>query len=531
MPIVLSLLLLAGAAAVADPPLRLNEILYDPDGPDGDAEYVELHNSGAVPLPLDGFELHFVNGSDPDPPDVVWRAPTGRDVAPGGFFVVGGTAVGPRDDTARLGLQNGPDALVLVLDGRRVDAVAWGEEAAPWGEGAPAEDVSGRPLGRVPDGHDTDDNRRDFVPLDAPTPGRVNLPAVRIDPVEVQLQPPWRADPGPVGLSSVYVARGWGAVQEATVDWAGETLPLALARGDSLRVEREVQLRHGSNLLVVAGTHGEVELVARAGVDDLRLTEVQVRPGPDEPEWAELEVIARSGVAPAAWSIADASGSLRGLGGDLQLAVGQRFVLTADSAAFRRAHPEVEAPVLRPHGGWPTLNDGAGPGETADVLTLHDEEGVVVDRVAWTSDDLRERGRSLQRTDAVRDGRVLWIPSVAGATPGRGHPAETTGPRTDGLRLRPESFSPDGDGVDDVLQVVAPSAPGVITAEIRDLSGVLVADLEGIVADDRSHWQWDGRDAADRPVPAGAYVVLVRAEADTGGVKVWRALVAVDPRR
>ena len=42
--------------------LVINEVCYDPPGPDGGAEFVEIFNPASRTVPLDGARLEFANG-------------------------------------------------------------------------------------------------------------------------------------------------------------------------------------------------------------------------------------------------------------------------------------------------------------------------------------------------------------------------------------------------------------------------------------------------------------------------------------
>jgi uncharacterized protein YfaP (DUF2135 family) len=80
-------------------------------------------------------------------------------------------------------LQNGPDSLRLMFNGRPVDALAYGAFDEPGnaaGEGDPAPDASNTSITRAEDGRDTDDNAVDFVVADVPTPRGAPLPRVHL---------------------------------------------------------------------------------------------------------------------------------------------------------------------------------------------------------------------------------------------------------------------------------------------------------------------------------------------------------------
>ena len=63
--------LLLGAARPAGGELVLNEVLYDPAGPDGGHEFVEIYNCGTAPVSLAGVRLLFANGAG----EPAWQTP------------------------------------------------------------------------------------------------------------------------------------------------------------------------------------------------------------------------------------------------------------------------------------------------------------------------------------------------------------------------------------------------------------------------------------------------------------------------
>ena len=151
----------------------INELLYDPVGPDAGWEFVELF--GPPGASVDGLWLEAINGADGRPLFAPVRL-EGR-FSPTGFFVVGGAFVPERDQLLEVTIQNGPETvLVTTCDGVVRDALAWGNPtgAQLFGHGTPALSVpAGRSLGRLPDGFDSRDNRSDFIGF-RPTPGRTN---------------------------------------------------------------------------------------------------------------------------------------------------------------------------------------------------------------------------------------------------------------------------------------------------------------------------------------------------------------------
>lgn len=161
-----------------------------------------------------------------------------------------------------------------------------------------------------------------------------------------------------------------------------------------------------------------------------------------------------------------------------------------------------------------------------DRIRLHNSQSAVLDDVyfapSWHHPDLlARRGVSLERIDphSAGDDPANWSSSVdpSGATPGlpnsvRLQPQGRTS--RSGLTISPNPFSPDRDGVDDVVQITyVPSADlSRVRLRIFDLSGMMVREIVSshLIAESAS-FLWDGRDAAGRRVRTGVYVAIVEA--------------------
>lgn len=517
--------------AAAGAGVRLNEILYDPAGPDGGAEYVELYCAGASPCPLEGLSLHFVNGSDPGRARELHRFGPSAPLPPGGFLVLGGSLVAARDIELALGLQNGPDALQLHGPGGTiVDAVAWGE-GAPGGEGAPAPDPSGQPIGRVPDGADSGDNAADFVVLPAPSPSRPNARANDFALLSWEFTPAWLPRPGSAVLQLEWQAIGYAPRQEATLAWAaGAPRPLAVDRGDTACTELPLELGPGVEqsigILLRAGadTLLALRLPVAVGPGELVLNEAMPRPASGRSEWIELHN--RGGVERSltGWTVEDADGAPREIG-ELRVPPGGFLVLADDPDALVGA----AGPVARPEGGWPTLNNGDREElGVADWLRLRDADGRCVDELRWTASQLEEAGRALERTRVGPRSPASWVVGPAEPSPGAPNAAALVPlPGQDGLALHPQ---PVRFGAGEVLHIRLRSPrPGEYRAWVVDLAGEPVAELGALPSDGLAHWIWAGADSAGRRVPAGAYVLLAAAADEAQAA--WRSLLIVGAAR
>jgi hypothetical protein len=95
----------------------------------------------------------------------------------------------------------------------------------------------------------------------------------------------------------------------------------------------------------------------------------------------------------------------------------------------------------------------------------------------------------------------------------------------------PSPFSPDDDGVDDVVAIRyrLRNEAALVRARVFDLDGREVRALEDATfSGPVGQLVWDGHDAAGRPMSTGVYVVVVEGiAAETADAERYRALVTV----
>jgi hypothetical protein len=157
----------------------MNEVLYDPDSTDADHEWIELYNAGNASTRLDGWSVETATSAWGE--DFVF--PSGVELAPGDFLVVGGSAVAEADQFAEdLSLGNGTRAdgvRIVDCEGGVVDTVLYGDVLGDpiTGDAGNTEVVTGvesaMSIGRYPDGADTN-GMSDWKGYAAPSPGASN---------------------------------------------------------------------------------------------------------------------------------------------------------------------------------------------------------------------------------------------------------------------------------------------------------------------------------------------------------------------
>jgi hypothetical protein len=533
--------------------LLLNEILYDPLGPDEQHEFVELWNPDSTVVPLEGVALEAGDGARPDSWTVVWRGGAGSVAAPGVVFLVAGDAL--------LGaLQNGPDAVRLVRNGVVLDLLGYGDLEAPaLYEGAPAPDAgSGQSLARVRDGADTDVNRDDWAVESEPTPGAANHPDVRLrisrsgvvttpevawPGEEVELRA-WVRNSGrlPVG-EGTWAARAevrdaadavWSLV--ASVRGAlvlpAESVSVALSFPAPPPGAHTARVRLGD----AGGSAGGP--LEGAAIADTAAVALRTVAGPavvseiafhdaGAGEW--IEIWFRDRVEDVgAISIADVASGPRPIDrGPLPRAVdaGSFLVVAKDPALVRASFGLADSLVVGVIGGWPSLNDAGTDGAPADRVRLLDADGTPCDAVPYRGES-SARGGSLERlsVDLPSDAAGTWAESV---DPRRGTPGRDNSMKAPGsvaaargallvagarvLRRR------GGEAQPVVLRLTAAARGRRLTVRVHDLLGRPLRTLvEGQRFDSEGAFLWDGRDEHGAPVPPGLYVIRADALPEEG---------------
>jgi hypothetical protein len=548
------MLLLMTLAALGG--LVLNEVLYDPPGPDSAREFVEIFNATNDAIAWESLTLEVGDGAHPGSWKVVWSTTAGA-LPAGGILLVGGAEVGAASERLSGTLQNGPDAIRLLLDQDVVDTVGYGNLTdASMYEGSPAKDVASQSLSRLPDGEDSQNNAADLQAT-LPTPGRRNVALLdwRITIQDPQWHRMWPGRRIVVGATLENV--GWGPIAESDWQLRAELQPVQssqlvqsvqvditprdLRRGESLPFQVSWTGEPGQFRLVIAvlgedewSADNQAALLGRVGAGPVVINEILYAPDSGMQEWIELWNRSAAAIDLSGWTMVDASGR--------QATFSAEEFLQADAYGLARNDTAIPLPgqsaealavSARP---WPSLNNTDNELGIAETLVLRDAAGRVQDAVFYSASNL-VRGRSLERVHADADVRgILWSLSKApqGATPGRRNSATgTEGAALGSLEVHPNPFSPDGDGVDDLLQIQleVPEGQSGFRVQIFDLQGRRRRDLAGdLLGGGLRRLLWDGLDDAGRHVELGVYVLHFESFlSDGGSQRTLRTIGVVRP--
>ena len=517
---------LAACAPPAHP--LVAEVYYDAIGDDTGWEFVELYNPASVPFALAGLRLEAGDGSTAGRWTLRWTGATSDTVRAASRFVIGGARVVPVPDAVvTLELQNGPDALRLVwLDGSS-EVVGWGaHEFAEYACSTPAPDVaSGQSLARVPDDADRGSNALDFRAAE-PSPGRANL--ARVDAAMVRgalaVAPERPAALAPARLTGALTDAGLEpiAAGAATIEaearaadgaLATATLALgALAPGDTLAWSLELPPLAAGRWTLLARVRLAADEAAANDVDSLalavgdcalRVSEIQFHPAAGEGEWVEVRNVSSTALDLAAFTLSDRGATRARLsGGEGALAPDSLALLAQDRAALLARFSSLDPRRVWQGAPWPALNNSDDTTGHADAVVLR-EDGVACARTDYSAAGI-PAGVPLE----WRDGG--WWPGMdAAGTPLQ--PPRPPAALASRFQLTPRRLRPGAARTR--LEWALPWPRAHAAVEVYDLAGRRVARaLDDVAVPAHGTLEWDAV-----ALPAGLYVVALRARADSGG--------------
>ncbi|MCX7606788.1 MAG: lamin tail domain-containing protein [Bacteroidia bacterium] len=219
--------------------------------------------------------------------------------------------------------------------------------------------------------------------------------------------------------------------------------------------------------------------------------------------------------------------SHRVIGGEsLVLHPGGYLCLTADTADIRERYVPPPFARLYQIASLPAYD------YSRDIVwLLRRGDSVAIDRVPYAASyhfpDLRSRkGVALERLSPERpsDDPQNWYSaasSVRFGTPGYRNSQREFSDGEGGIRLEPKTFSPDGDGYEDLVWIYVPAdAPDTrATIEVHTVGGYKVCTVEevALLAVGENRFRWEGIDSQGRRLPAGVYIVTITVVEPTRG--------------
>ena len=240
------------------------------------------------------------------------------------------------------------------------------------------------------------------------------------------------------------------------------------------------------------------------------INEIMLDPPSGEPEWFEvfnrsLETINLSG-----WLFSDSDTT-----GPIVFCTEDRFVdpgvyaVISEDSSIQYAMEDVEH--LYVPFRWSVLNN------EEDVLYLYDPSGGVIDRVSYRGSWQSIQNTSLERISPERASgdSANWYSCTApsGMTPGTANSVYAPSiPSESKISIRPDPFSPDGDGFEDVagISYQLPAETAFIRLQIYDINGRLIRTLAGgAPSGSQGCVLWDGKDENGKKASIGVYIVYL----------------------
>jgi len=224
-------------------------------------------------------------------------------------------------------------------------------------------------------------------------------------------------------------------------------------------------------------------------------------------EWVELKsLLSNDSVDLAGWQLGDAL-DLRVLSPtSIVIPPGEYVVACQNLSNMLVFYPNIPSQTIEPP-SWPSLN------EASDIVRLVDPYGFEVYRFtytnSWDDNATWSRGETLGREND-------WGRSEPnGGTPGEMNVVLFTADSSNELsiKLEPRIFTPDGDGVYDMLTItINPPEASSYSLKIYDRQGRIVRTLLDNDADFRGQYEWDGTNENGRRQPIGIYIIYFEAE-------------------
>ena len=294
---------------------------------------------------------------------------------------------------------------------------------------------------------------------------------------------------------------------------------VTLDGGDSLKVLRPATFDQGVHLVVAMTGYSRMQRYIRIGnkIGDLVINEIMAAPDLGC-EWIEL-------YNPNGFSLSVKGWMIQGRTlGDVALEPLSYLIVADDSTEFISVYGMPDAPLM-------SLSLSlANTGDTIDLMT---QDSFVMDRTFYTE---TERGFSIEKINPLlpSDELTSWSTSVvAGGTPGRRNSVFTEGKENTDFYVYPRVFTPDGDGVDEILLacIPLPFLRNHVDVQIFNIRGKRIYREKFDSGEDMAYFRWDGKKIGGGQAEKGVYILYVEVSDVSNGRKViYKKSIAVGRR-
>ncbi|MBC8382581.1 MAG: lamin tail domain-containing protein [Candidatus Cloacimonetes bacterium] len=419
--------------------IKINEILYDPEGGDTGKEWIELYNSGTEPEQLEGWQIQK-GGSNFEEcftfPEYI--------IYPGEYLLIGESQVPDADLIGVLAFQNGGTATdgvrIISAEGDTIDTILYdfpNTNNLPGDSHDPgiffAVDVSsGHSLIRYPNGHDTDNCEEDFFDCEYPTPGEPNIIPQDVVLQNVTIQPP---HPDSTDIVSLH----FSAYNNSDISIQADSCSYKIfVFGDLISegiIAEEIQSHGTHQIEVQLGIFEDglyefyVELILSTdttpsnnsyessflvGESPIIINEIMYMPGTPNVEWIELFNDSENTFLVLNWHIRDATSGWNVVVTQKSITPFSYIVITEDTTAVRDFYGYDI--VLVQTNDWASLNN-----TSPDEVHISDKYYTQLDSMGYDPAEFScSHNYSLERIDPYENISLNWGVSVdsLGATPG-----------------------------------------------------------------------------------------------------------------
>ncbi|MDD5624246.1 MAG: lamin tail domain-containing protein [Candidatus Cloacimonetes bacterium] len=509
-----------------DAEIVINEVCYDPQGPDSGYEWIELYNNGNEDINLQGakilcggrtFQLVY------ELPSFILRAHR--------FLLIGESQITQAQLITPLGFQNGgaeTDGIRYVSpDGTYTDTILYDspntnqlpDDTGVTGSAFAPDVPEGYSLARIIDGLDTNNCELDFLSESHPTPGFPNhryIDYALLAP-EVYLSDDFWYYQVVVKNISLFSTNETADLNifldEVSI---AEYIIPEIAPDDSLMYEGIIPLADDYNHLVKF-------VLTLADDPDLSnnqystwlweiepqlpvINEIMYNPQTGLQEWIEI------------WAIDAASGNYtlkdqaeNQCSFSLPASSGY-FILCPNSDIFISQYPSCPASSVLQSSGWTLLNNDE------DSLYLFDEEQNLLDQMSYVGDN-SHKGISLERyLTESQEPRWRYCLNELGSTPGNPNSqAPSIPPFSGNFHLTGSPCNPQKDEQINLYYKLDPDQSYVHCyiydrqgRKVRVLADNLMVSSEGILT-------WDGKDSSGKYLSRGLYFISWKSKAINGG--------------
>lgn len=321
------------------------------------------------------------------------------------------------------------------------------------------------------------------------------------------------------GSGNFYLIRTYDVTTISAGDSAtiSDTLQMPLTGIHRLRAELEIvddDTTNNSSTVVISSEVSET---------GLRVNEIQYAPLTGRAEWVEVAIAGTMPLSTRGMEFSDGQGiadtTKRVQLPDWVLLPVDFAIIAFDSTVFLENIP-LDAKVAIFASNDITLNNNG------DSLIVFASDNSILDRVDyrpnWGNDEV---GVSLERvsiTSSTND-QANWGSCVDpdGSTPGSVNSRSISNSnRPTTLSVSPSPFTPNGDGIDEVTEIMftTESLSGTSAIKIFDIRGRLVRRLNSVQQGNTGSVLWDGRRDNGEMATTARYIVLLESESSSGEV-------------